>query len=74
MQTLYLTLRERTVEFEFEPLAPEHDVGLMGWGYENWTIRDEETGEVLDWHLTAAEEQEVAQCVNDYMDRADQDD
>lgn len=63
---LDIELRGQLVNIEFFALSPEPDVGLMGYGFEDEVITDQE-GNALNWELTEAELDKVGDAVNQKM-------
>lgn len=60
-----MELRGRQVEVECHPIAADHSVGQQN-DFEDESITDEETGEVLDWELTDDEREKVNRHIDDW--------
>jgi hypothetical protein len=59
-----IELRGQKVDIDLHVLSPEFDVGIMGYGFEDEVITDE-NGKALDWELTDEEITKVNEIVND---------
>lgn len=57
-----IELRGQEVSLDVHVLPPEHDVGIMGYGFEDEVIRDRE-GAILPWELTDDEIEEISEAV-----------
>ena len=59
-----MILRGQEVSLDVHVLPPEHDVGIMGYGFEDEVIRDRD-GAILPWELTDDEIEEICEAVED---------
>lgn len=57
-----MMLRGQEVSLDVHVLPPEHDVGIMGYGFEDEIIKDN-TGAILPWDLTDDEIEEICETV-----------
>jgi hypothetical protein len=60
-----IELRGQKVDIDLHVLEPEHDVGIMGYGFEDESITDAD-GKVLDWELTEEEILKINELVSDH--------
>jgi hypothetical protein len=63
-RTFSLRLRDQDVEIELSIVDPDPSVGIMGTGFEDEQIYDQD-GQVLDWELTEAETDQVLAALDD---------
>lgn len=68
-RALSIELRGRRVEIEYSLVGSDRSVGIVSEGFEDETITDESTGELLAWELSPDEcaliSQRVADAVGD---------